>query len=188
MYSLSKYRGKDARVRKNRARESPVGGWRVKGGRGRDAEGSWKSWKIPRQSRVSFRVRLAYSWRRSAVINSPENANKRDKGSVRGKEPWREATTLFCIHVHTSYSGWVFASQLPGTRAEREGNGGGGGRKVKRAGGRTDRQRKETATPPSLCAPMFYASPLPRDTPRSIPSRSQPASAMAISNSSACIM
>lgn len=142
MYSLSKYRGKDARVWKNRARKRR---W------GRDAEGSWKSWKIPRQSRVSFRVRLAYSWRRSAVINSPENANKRDKGSVRGKEPWRETTALFCIHVHTSYSGWVFASQLPGTRSSERETG-------EKRTSRMDRQRKETGIRPPLYAPMFYAS------------------------------
>lgn len=42
----------------------------------------------------------------AAVINSPENANKRDKGNVGG----REATALF----HASYSARVFAREREG--------------------------------------------------------------------------
>lgn len=42
----------------------------------------------------------------ATVINSPENANKRDKGNVGG----REATALF----HASYSARVFAREREG--------------------------------------------------------------------------
>lgn len=64
---------------------------------------SWKSWKIPRQSRVSFRVRLAYSWRRSAVINSPENANKRDKGSARQRKRTMEGSAFLYSHAYVIF-------------------------------------------------------------------------------------